>query len=423
MRKMTRVVAAVAAAVAALMTAGCTASGSDDGVTTLQMWGRSDNEAFLPDLVDAFNRNHKDVQIDLALIPSAQVAQKFSAAASGGEGPDLVSLDIATVPQYADAGWLQDITDKAGDLDYRDQLSPSHIELATLDDSLYALPFTADVSVLYYNKTLFERAGLDPETPPTTWVEVREAADAITALGDGSTGYYFSGACGGCMAFTLLPYVWADGGEVLTDNGDAVAATIESNDSLKGTLELFRDMWAGGDVAAQSTTDSGADQFGPFFSGTTGMFVNGSYPLGTLKSEHPDIDFGVTVVPGSSAGAGAAYTGGDSIAITNTASDAEAAWEALEWFTSDGQSELAAAGVLPTRLDIADTEYAQADPRNAVFAEALRVGHTPNSLAVAELFFDNNGPWSALMQRAIFDGDIDGAMTDAQSAMEEVLAD
>lgn len=422
MKRITRLAAITAAASLALVTAGC-AAGGGDGVTTLQMWGRSDNEAFLPDLVDAFNEAHDDIQIDLTLVPAAQVTQKFSAAASGGAGPDIVSLDIATVPQYANSGWLADITEQAAALDYRDQLSPSHVQLATYDDALYALPFTADVSVLYYNKGLFERAGLDPEAPPSTWDEVRQAAKAITALGDGSTGYYFSGACGGCMAFTLLPYVWAGGGDVLQHDGDTVTATLEDNDALRGTLELFHGLWQDGVVPSQSTTDNGADQFGPFFSGTTGMFVNGSYPLGTLKAEHPDIDFGVTIVPGSDGGAGAAYTGGDSIAMTASAADQAAAWEALQWFTSEGQSLLAQAGVLPTRLDIAADEYASLDPRNAVFADALAVGHTPNSLKVAELFFDNNGPWSALMQRAIFDGDIDAALSAAQAAMDDVLAD
>lgn len=424
-------VPAAAALVAALAACSGGASGQGTttgtgpsaaaGATTLTMWGRSDDQGFLPDLVDKFNAAHDDISIDLTLVPAEQVAQKFTAAAAGGTSPDLVALDIATVPQYATAGWLRDITDEAKGLSYYDQLSPAHLDLATIDDRVYALPFTADVSVLYYNKDLFEKAGLDPESAPTTWDEIRADAKAIAALGDGTTGYYFSGACAGCMAFTLLPYVWAQGGDVLSGGGDAATATISPNDSLQSTLEFFHGLWSDGVVDQQSTTDTGADQFGPFFSGTAGMFVNGSYPYSTLVKEHPDVDFGMAVVPSQDGSAGAAYTGGDSIAVTKSAADADAALAALAWFTDEGQKDLATAGVLPTRLDIAQDVYVASDPRLQTLVDGLKVGHTPNSVDVAALFFDNNGPWSSLMQSAIFDGDVTGAMSTAQDEMSTIL--
>lgn len=424
MKRWTRLAAVPAATALVIGLAACgtdeggTGDG-DGGATVVTMWGRSDNEAFLPDLVNAYNESQDEVRVELTLVPAAQVAQKFSAAASGGASPDIVSLDIATVPQYAEAGWLADVTEKAEALGYLDESSPSHVELATVDGSLFALPFTADVAVLYYNKSLFEQAGLDPEVGPGTWAEIREAARAVDAVSDETTGYYFSGACGGCMAFTLLPYVWAQGGDVLDDG----AATISPNPALESTLEHFRGMWEDGVVDTMSTTDSGADQFGPFFSGTTGMFVNGSYPYGTLVAEHPDIDFGMVVVPSEDGTDGGAYTGGDSVAVTTGAADSDAAWSVVEWLTSEGQEHLADSGVLPTRLDIAAERYVETDERLETFVDALKVGHTPRSVDVAALFFDNNGPWSLLMQSAIFSGDIAEAMDTAQDEMATILAD
>jgi len=417
-------VAVPAAAVLAVGLAACgggSESPDDGDVSTLTMWGRSDNEGFLPDLVDTFNSTHDDIRIDLTLVPSEQVAQKFSAAAAGGTSPDLVSLDVATVPQYASAGWLRDVTAELEALDYADELSPSHLELATLDDAVYAFPFTADVSVLYYNKGLFERAGLDPESPPATWDEILDAARAVDALGDDTSGYYFSGACAGCMAFTFLPYVWAQGGDVLTGSGQDVQATVSPNPELEQALDFFRTLWTEGVVDEQSTTDTGADQFGPFFSGTTGMFVNGSYPYGTLVDEYPDIDFGMTVVPSQDGSGSAAYTGGDSVAVTAAAQDEEAALTALTWFSDEGQRALAEAGVLPTRLDVAQEVYVASDERLQVLVDALAVGHTPSSVDVAALFFDNTGPWSSLVQAAIFDGEGASAMPAAQDEMTDIL--
>ena len=83
---------------------------------------------------------------------------------------------------------------------------------------------SADGSVLIWNKKLFKQAGLDPEKGPTTWAEIEQDAEKVNALGNGVSGFYFSGACGGCNAFTFMPLVWASGGEILVgrrQEGDA----------------------------------------------------------------------------------------------------------------------------------------------------------------------------------------------------------
>ncbi len=388
---------------------------------TLQMWGRADLQAFLPAVVDAFNANHTNVQVKLTLIPDDQVVQKFTAAAAGGTGPDIVSVDLATVASYAQNGWFSDITDKANALTYKSTLSPSHLALATVNSKIYALPFTADVSVLNYNKDLFTKAGLDPNKPPTTWAEIQADATAIRKLGGTTYGFYFSGACAGCMAFTFLPFTWANGADVLSGTGANVKPTISPNPQLKSALEFFHTLWTSGVVDPEAKTDTGTDQFGPFSSGNVGMYIQGTFPLASLKKDHPNINWGATVIPGTTSGS-AAFTGGDSIALTKQ-SDAHAAeaWTALSWMTDAGQKVLAQQGVLPTRSDIAASDYAAQDPRLAVFANALKVGHTPNVTIVSQLFYDGNGPWGALVYDAIFNGNIDAAMQTCQTKMEKLL--
>ena len=108
---------------------------------------------------------------------------------ASGAPPDIVAVDLIYVPEFAAAGQMTDITEKAKALPYFDQLSPSHVRLATYEDTIYALPFNAEGSVLFWNKDLFEQAGLDPESPPTTWDEIYEAAKAINDLGDDIYGW------------------------------------------------------------------------------------------------------------------------------------------------------------------------------------------------------------------------------------------
>jgi len=145
-------------------------------VETLQMWARADDVGFLPALVKSFNSTHSTLKIDLTLVPDAEVVQKYSLAASTGSGPDIVSTEIGTMATFTPTNWYQNITSLVNSLPYRKYLSPAHLGQATSDGEIKGIPFTADVSVLYWNKTLFSRAGLNPNDPPANWAQI--AADA-----------------------------------------------------------------------------------------------------------------------------------------------------------------------------------------------------------------------------------------------------
>jgi multiple sugar transport system substrate-binding protein len=388
------------------------------GVTTLSMWARSDDAAWLPNVVNEYNSTHKNIQLKLTLVPYANLVQKYSAAASGGSGPDVAVVEISLLPQFVQSGWLQDLTSRAHGLSYYSKFSAAHKSQATYKGSLYALPFSGDVSVLYWNKDLFRQAGLNANQPPRTWAEIARDAKKIRALGSNYYGYFFSGACGGCMSFTMLPYVWANGGEVLKPSG---GASFSPNSQLAAALRFYRRLWTNKVVPIEAQTEGGSDQFGPFFSGKTGMFVQGTFPYGVLRKDHPSVHFGVTLVPSTDGKRAASFAGGDDLAITKTAHTSEA-WAVLRWMTSQGQVQLANFGVLPTRSDIGNSQYARSDPRNAVFVKALQVGHAPRSVKVNALLFSNNSPWATLLQNAIFKGqDIRAAMRQAQSQADQIL--
>ena len=133
-----------------------------------------------------------------------------------------------------------------------------------------------------------------------------------------------------------------------------------------------------GSTPNTAQTENGANQFGPFFSGKIGMFVNGTYPYVELKKSHPEIEFGIELVPSKDGSAAASFAGGDDIAITKRI-DKATGMEVLKWFTSEGQQLLAKSGVLPIRSDVAQADYVSLDPRNQVFVDALKYGHIPKS--------------------------------------------
>jgi multiple sugar transport system substrate-binding protein len=388
---------------------------------TLTLWSRSANEAFVRRLVDAWNESHTN-QIEPTIIPSDQFVTRVATGFAAGEVPDLLPIDLIYVPAFAKAGQLTEISELAEAMPYFDQLSPSHVRLAQYEDGLYALPFTAEGSVLLYNKDLFRQAGLDPDSPPTTWQEVYDAAAAITALSNDTYGFYFAGSCAGCNAFTYLPLIWASGGNVLSDDG--LTSTIASDPMVAEALEFYKRMWDEGMIPPGAQADTGTDFLNAFLGGNIGMAGSGAFSISVLKNDHPEIDFGLTFLPGKEGGR-SSFAGGDSIAIPAGAAHVEEAFEFIQWALSDEVQldQYAAQGQLPVRIDLAENEYFAEDPRLTVNAEAMALGQTPYSFVYNNLFNDANGPWLQMIQTAIFQGDVAGAVETADQRFSEILAE
>jgi multiple sugar transport system substrate-binding protein len=339
------------------------------------------------------------------------------------------------MPAYAAAEQMTDLTDQAKALPFFDQLSPSHVRLGTYNERIYALPFNAEGSVLVYNKDLFRQAGLDPEKPPTNWAEMAEYSKKITALGDDTYGFYFSGACAGCNAFTVLPYIWASGGDVISEDGKTATVT---DPAVKSTLEFLHQMYVDKQIPESSKADTGTEFLNIFTSGKIGMVGSGAFSIATLKappdsasasgeaaaSPLPQIDFGIAPLPGKDGGS-SSFAGGDTIAIPASSKRPKEAFEFIEWFLSDEVQieQLAKNGGLPLRVDLVDNKYSQEDPRYITVGNAMfKEGRTPYLLPYNDIFNDANGPWLAMLQRAVFDGEIDAAIEEAQDSFSSILA-
>lgn len=390
---------------------------AQDGPVTMTMWIR-DTSFLISTLVDTWNETHEN-QIELTVVPATEFVTKFGASVAAGEAPDIISIDLIYTPAFASAGQLVDLTDRVSQLPFVDDLSPAHMTLGTFDGRNYAVPFAAEGSFLVYNIDLFEQAGLDPENPPTNWEELLDASRAITALGDDIYGYYFAGACAGCNAFTFLPFIWASDGDVLSD--DFSAPTLD-DPMVREALQLYRTMWEEGLIPEGASIDSGENFVAAFSSGKIGMGGTGAFGIDNYKTNFPDLNFDVTYIPGMNGGT-ASFGGGDNIGIPVGTEYVEEAWEFISWIlTEEVQLEIYAANnQLPVRMSLSDNDYFDADPRLKVAASTLSVGHTPYSLVYNDLFNDPNGPWLLMLQVAIFDGDIDGAIQEAQERFSQIM--
>ncbi|CAM5761922.1 ABC transporter substrate-binding protein [Labrys miyagiensis] len=384
---------------------------------TASIWVRADASNFMPKVVDAFNKSHQD-QIKLDIIPNAEIIQKYGAAVAGGTPPDGLSLDLIYTPSFAASGQLEDITDWAKSLPYFASLSPAHVKTGTYQDRIYGLPFSADASVLIWNKKLFKQAGLDPEKGPTTWAEIEADAEKVNALGGDIKGYYFSGNCPGCNIFTFTPLIWASGGDVLSADGRK--ATLDS-EQLRAAIDFYRSMIKKGLVPEGAQSDNGSNFFAAFASGKIGINPSGAFAIGALNTQYPDIDYGITFLPGKDGG-WSSFAGGDNFVITKGTSKLAVLKEFLDFaYSLEGQTILAKYGSLPVRGDIARDALKDLDPRYQIAAEAMAKGRTPYSTVFNDIINSANGPWNQMIGDALYGNDVDGAIATAEKTMQSTI--
>ena len=407
---------------AALTIAGCSSpaspaegEGSGDGPATL--WVRAADAPLDEQLVEAWNEENPDRKIELVAIPDAQYVQKFIQAVRSGDVPDIAVVDIANAQALVTEDLLQDITEQVDGLDYRDELAPAAVEIASADDVVYGVPHQLDVSLLYYNKELFAAAGLDPEAPPTNYDELLEAARAITALGDETYGFYLAGNCAGCNAYGTLPWVWANDGDILDESG--TSATLD-DPAVAETFDFYQQLWDEGLIPPSAKDDNGATWVTAFQSNKIGMVSLGSFGIGLFGADGPD--FGVTPIPGADGGS-AAFVGGDVVGIPVGAANAGTAWDFIEWSMSDEvQTDIVAkAGSLVVRSDLIDNENTASDPRRQVANELITLADVPNTPQYNAIFIDATGPFLQLIRSWVFEGQGSGAIESTQADFDSRL--
>ncbi len=384
---------------------------------TINMWVRTGIGTAFTSLADAYNASHEN-QIELTEVPFSELVQKYATSIAGGQAPDALSLDLIYTPAFAAAGQLEDLTDWAKGLPYFDSLAPSHVRLGTYEDRIYGLPLLVETSVFAWNKDLYQAAGLDPEKAPESWAEIEANAEAIRALGDDTYGFYFSGgACGGCMIFTFAPLTWASGVDILSEDGQT--ATLDTP-QMRAAIDAYRSMVEKDLVPESAATDNGVN-FLSFTNGRIGQQSIGAFASGSLVNDYPDLNFGVTLIPGIEGGA-SSFAGGDNIVVTAGTPKLAAVQEFIEFaYSPEGQKILAQNGSIPTRLDIADQTLEGLDPRLQVAVDAIDVAKTPYTLLFNDLINSANSPWATFTNAAIFGDDVDGAFATAQSDMQAII--
>jgi multiple sugar transport system substrate-binding protein len=376
----------------------------------------------LQKLADQYGADNPGVSITIEDEPEGGAFQALIAA---GNQPDLVITSLGPgLGQLAAQGALVPLDSMPGFDEALSRVEPAAIE--QLSGAYYYVPVGADVTMMIYNKELFEQAELDPESPPQTWDEFLEAAAAIDDLGPDIYGTVFWNEAlgwGGWYWNMLQPiYLNANQGECQLLNRlgtDIVFDDPECN------MEAFFEFVSQAQQYAPPTMEEN------FFSRNIGMWLQYGYSwepnLETAAGQPMVIgeDVGVAPVPVPNEGDPAFTTYGGRAAIimeTNPARQARA-WDFVRWFLQPENNMvfLTELGYLPTLLELYDEAYFQ-EPARQPFVEMLANGVLPQQFSAAETVANEV---QALYQLAVVSGALGAAEAvstaaeEARSALEE----
>lgn len=325
---------------------GDTASSTDaSGKTTLKMvvWDK-DKTAYLQPMIDAYKAKNSDVDIELLDVSSAEYQDKLSVMLSGGSD-DIDLISVKDTPGYSsmvnknqleplDSYVSKDSVDLDAYSGVADQLK--------VNNKLYALPFRNDFWVLYYNKDIFDKAGIDYPTNDMTWEQYQDLATKI-ASGDGASRVY--GTHDHTWRSTVqLPAVL-----------DGKNSIIQKDYSfLKPFYEMALKMQDDKTMMDYASLKTGSIHYsGVFENNQTAMLPMGTWFIGQLIADKEKGDtnanWGIVkyphadgVTPGTTIGT---IT---SLAINSKSTKKDAAWDFLKFYTGkEGADVISKTGTLP----------------------------------------------------------------------------
>ena len=323
------------------------ASPSADVSGTLKVWLMDGSQPqTVIDAVNAkFNETYPNVKVEVELQQWAGIQDKLTTSLNTDSTPDIVEIGNSLTAKYSDAGLLADLTAEADAFGVDDML-PGLIPSGEWQDARYGIPYYGGVRIVVYNKDHFEKAGITDL--PTSLDEFAQVADKLqqdNADNSKYSAFYFPGK----YWYGAVPFVWTNGGEIATQDGDTWTGTLNSAESQKGLSQLNDLVQKFSKAPKDGDETKNTDAFN---TGNVGMMIDSWWAPGALNTGDMEGKVGAFALPGVEAGTTApVFFGGSDLAVSAKSANQGLAVEWMKLMTGlEIQTQLAKeGGVIPNQ--------------------------------------------------------------------------
>jgi multiple sugar transport system substrate-binding protein len=371
------------------------------------IWDQSQAPAF-ERIIEAFEAANPDIAVELQVTPTGgnQYWTKLQTEAGNNNLPDVFWMNPFNFPLYASQGVVMPIDDMVASSGFDVNAIPEEMRaIYTYDGHLYALPNNRDAIVVWYNKALFEAAGVPEPQPGWTWDDFRTTAKALTNPGSNvwGTAIYLD------FRQLFVNVIHQAGGDILSN--DIQTAQWDTPEVRAGLQYLVDIMSDGSSPTLQQITDTGQNAL--FLSGNIAMLYAGSW-LGVSFADSDlarNGDLGVAELPaGPVDNASSTSSLGNMIAAGGA--NTEAAYRFVEFLGSKEAADIY------TQSGIALSAYPEFDSNFVNYFEG-KFDAQPISDQIANVFAVPVSINSSVWMRAINDNL--GPVFSGQRSLEEAV--
>ncbi len=325
-------------------TAGPAAGEAAGGKTQIVFWHAMGGPLgiVMNDLVDRYNKSQDSFYIKSVNMGSYDtLAKKVLASLVANEAPDI-SQNYETLTKkfikHSKIVCLDDLIASESE-DIKADIIPVLLENNTFDGKLYSFPFNKSVPVLYYNKTMFAKVGLDPERGPETHEEMVEYCRKITQYHQTTPGEdrsVYGYGCSKANVWSFLNRILQYGGTIVKDDPNGIMKSGFAEPPAIKALQHLQEMLREG-IAREG---QGFDHQNDFIAGKVGMIESSIVSKVFMEADIKDFDYGIAPLPGNLLTDGNINHGvilsGSNINIFNNGDPKKVAgaWDFVKWFTS-----------------------------------------------------------------------------------------
>jgi multiple sugar transport system substrate-binding protein len=371
-----------------------------------QFWTNPEVKPTIVELIEQFEKENPNVKVNLTDLTWSDGHEKIVVAFGSGTAPDVLELGSDWVPEFSYQDVLLDVTFKAEKIKKEFLMwEPATIGNPTdASQKIFGFPWILDTRVLFYNKDLMKKAGLNPEKPPKTWDELLDYCKAVNRLKPGAYGFGANSAERHRLYKKFLPFLWANGGRILSD--DQKESKINSSDGIQA-LEFYKKLTQNGMIDTQAMLDEA------FKHNKIGFVISGGWLLNDLRKNYPELNFGICLMPKpeSDQGTPASFAGGEFLVINKKTKNPQEALELIKFLIQKDNCLKVCQAIgsgFPSARGAELDSYYRNNPDLSIFQEQLKYALSPPphpkwvyieeiiENTVEEVMYDKKSPQDAL---------------------------
>ncbi len=374
---------------------------------TVELWEWGSDELF-QQVIDGYQAIHPNVTIKLVNNPWEDYWTKLPLALDGANGPAIFNVHNSYHENLINYMAPLEIPLEDLEADF------TGVEAHVIDGKVYYIDYGMMTGAVYYNKDMWEAAGLTDADIPKTWDEMREVAKKLT-IKDGDrliqAGLNFNDDF---HQNYLLGLNYQLGENLFEEDGKTPKVT---SDAMKQVMQMLVDMYEVDGVGSKDFGEKCADSFGQ---GQSAMVMQWGHYYNTLNTTWTDINFGVFEIPtfDSNPYAYNRYNGESTFGINkNAPAEQQAvAQDFVKYFLANDDAQIAfnlAMSTFPAKKSLADSEAIMANPSLSILSEHIDRYIWPGPMpSTVETSLKTAG------QNIFFNGmDIDTALEEAQQSI------